>query len=444
MQPNLLALEGANFQGWVLAEVLGKGADGVVYKAIDGPKTAAVKIFFPESIIKNGLSEARERLDLQLTLAGRKHHEHLVEVYSGGEDASLGTLFLIMELVTGKSLDKLAGHVPAEQIPRLISQLAAAAKYLEDNELAHRDIKPANIIINDSHDHLTLLDLGIVHQVGRLCDEERLSGDEFVATLRYSPPEFVWRSEDEDSSSSWRAVTFYQIAATAHDLINGFTLFKGHDTPRARLYDSVRDRTPTIAGTHVNPRLLQTLHACLLKDWRQRLQLVEWEDLIGLTDRTDLDLQEQRILVRQARNREIEEASHRPARNFVIPTREQEIWELNDAIGLEVRAYLLDSPIFPRSRIKDHRGEDGTYEIVVSFEKDRAKGFSDETKFSIGVSDSKTVQGATSLSFRYMTALDEVIEDASWVEMFNAETAFAVIKGALLNTVEQLVPSNGE
>ena len=112
-----------------------------------------------------------------------------------------------MELVPGTSLNKLVGHVPPAIIVPLARQLASAAQYLDEVlNLAHRDIKPANIVISDDLQKLTLLDLGIVHQLPVDDAQGRLSGEEFVASVRYSPPEFVWRTEEEDADGAWRAV----------------------------------------------------------------------------------------------------------------------------------------------------------------------------------------------------------------------------------------------
>ena len=146
-------------KGWQLLDVLGQGIDGIVYRAKKSDKTAAVKLFFPESIKKNGLDGELERLELQLSLVGKKHHEHLVEIFEGGQDADLNTLYLVMEYVPGNSLDKVITKIPRHLIPNLSEQLASAAKFLEDNGLVHRDIKPANIVVSEDFLKLTLLDL---------------------------------------------------------------------------------------------------------------------------------------------------------------------------------------------------------------------------------------------------------------------------------------------
>src|SRR5262249_15214110 len=172
---------------------------------MDGQREAAIKIFYPDALDKHGFSEEHQRLELQLQLKDCTH-PNLVRVFDGGVANELdGTLFLVMEKVPGTTLDKLLERIPRTAIPTLLKQLAEAAHYLDDRDLVHRDIKPANIILNDDMSQLTLLDFGIIKNL--VTDESgRLSGNRFVATPRYSPPEFVWRTEVE-SKDAWRAVT---------------------------------------------------------------------------------------------------------------------------------------------------------------------------------------------------------------------------------------------
>lgn len=175
-------LEGKVIHGWLLEKEIGRGADGVVYAAEKDGQRVAIKLYFPDVLKKNGVGAAKERLELQLGIAGKKH-DNLVTVISGGEVVEYDTLYVVMELVPGTSLDKLLGKVPSEAIPSLAYQLAVAGEQLEKLGLVHRDIKPANIIIDDAFERLTLLDLGIVHRALADDDKGELSGAEFVAKL---------------------------------------------------------------------------------------------------------------------------------------------------------------------------------------------------------------------------------------------------------------------
>jgi serine/threonine protein kinase len=440
MARDLSQLDGTKLNNWTLIKSIGKGADGIVYSATnDDGKAAAIKLFLHESLKNNGFSEARERLELQLALVGKKHHPNIVEIYEGGEAPELETLYLAMELVPGKSLDKLLGQVPSDRIPLLLQQLAEAARYLEEEfELYHRDIKPANIVISDDLSLLTLLDLGIVY---RIPDEQagRLSGAEFVATLRYSPPEFVWRNEESSEDGAWRAITLYQIGATLHDMLAGKLLFAGEDTPRARLYDCVRDKTPTVPNLGGDLSWLTPLaQCCLLKDWRQRLQFVTWKSFSGPPDESSISTKERSIKLKQAQREETRLAQARSPQKTVENTREQALWELNAGVFGEIRTYLLDSNIFPKFKVDESKNQNNEYVSQFIFDADESKGCPEKWQAQIIIAKSSISTSATDLTVQ-ITCGKEVLAEAKWTEMFTIDNAVSNCQRTLLDAVDKLL-----
>jgi serine/threonine protein kinase len=431
-------LEGTVFRDYLLEKEVGRGADGIVYSAEKDGERVAIKLYFPDLLEKNGVTAARERLELQLGISGSKIHPNLVQILSGGEAEELGTLYLIMELVSGTSLDKLLGKVPRSAIPSLACQLASAAECLEKNDLVHRDIKPANIILSDDFSCLTLLDLGVVHRSLDAEGEAELSRSEFVATLRYSPPEFVWRQEERNAEGAWRAVTFYQIGATLYDMIEGALLFKGHDVPRARLYDAVRYHTPAISATDVPSWLTQATEACLLKDWRKRLKLVSWESFGEPSGGLDTSQAEKRIELRQARNAESRQFQHAVPVQDKKATREQLLWILNKELSLEIRTYLLGTSIFPKCHIAESARSPREYLTTIEFDSDEDLGFLSGFRFEVGVSVDPQLPEATRLDFRAVVA-DAFEMSSTWTEMFTVETSFNSCRQSFLDAVESML-----
>lgn len=420
-----------------MGESLGKGADGIVYSCQNGEINAAIKIFFREALASNGLDESRERLDLQLGMVGEKFHPNLVEIFEGGEDENLKTLYLVMEFVPGNSLDKLMGKIPPESIPRLVEQLASAAERLEDMELVHRDIKPANIVISDDFSKLTLLDLGIIHQIPEEDGEPRLSGEEFVSSPRYCPPEFVWRKEEADKDA-WRAITFYQIGATIHDMVMGVPIFSGYDKPRVALYDAIRDRPPEITSGIIDNRLIQTAHACLIKDWRKRLTWVTWESFKESPSESDVQLRERAIRLRQIRSEEKLTLEAKQAENVPQPNREHQLWHLKNALGIEVRRYLHNSEIFPKCNIEEETISQSEYHICMKFFADVSKGFKNEVKVFIKLSVDPDLNVATKLVIHAISGQEELC-NATWTEMFDVQSTFNRCQLVLFDMIEQIL-----
>lgn len=434
-------LSGTSFRGWSLTKELGRGDSAIVYEASKDGTDAAIKIVFPEALDKHGFWEEKERLELQLQLTGRKQHSNLVEIYGGGRAEELGnTLFLIMERIQGRTLDKVLAEIPRRAIAPLIKQLASAAKFLEDRNLIHRDIKPANIVVNEDFLKLTLLDLGIVKSLVT-DDSGRLSGNRFVSTPRYSPPEFVWRTESE-SIESWRAITFYQIGAILHDLIMRKCLFDGEDQPTARLYDAIKLMSPIIEANDCDQWLVVLAKCCMVKDWRERLRLISWKSFDGpITDAGDIAQKQLEIRIRQIRRDEIETAKETQSAGTSQDKRIQDLWDLQDKVFLETRRFLTGSQIFPRFSTNHTQKNQTKYMMVFQFEESSQLGFQNKLFATITL-DAKSDLGQSTEMTVSVTCPDQKYEfEGTWIEVLTVESASAIIQPILLQTADKIVPN---
>jgi len=122
-----------------------------------------------------------------------------------------------------------------------------------------------------------LLDLGVIRpfDLSNLTDE----GDQhhFVGTLQYSPPELLFR-EEEQSIEAWRAITFYQLGAVLHDLLMRRPLFEEFKSPYAKLVRAVEKEIPLIDSREADPDLRLLAQNCLHKAPGYRLDTVKWDD----------------------------------------------------------------------------------------------------------------------------------------------------------------------
>ena len=432
-------LAGQIFRGWTVRTEIGRGADGIVYVASQEGREVALKLFFPEAVQKNGLGEERERLELQLGLVGEKHHPHLVEIYEGGIDEETQTLYLAMEYVPGKSLDKILDVLPRQAIAPLLKQLADAAKFLHDRGLAHRDIKPANIVISEDFSTLTLLDLGVATRDVENADEKQLSGDEFVASVRYSPPEFVWRNEARAEENAWTAISYYQIGATLHDMLMRKPIFQGFDAPRAKLYNAVRLRAPEIEASDCEHWLSQVARACLVKSWRERLKIVTWEMFAGPpptggeTTLKLLDIRLRQVLADQEKIRMAEEKVGQPR-----PDRAQELWRLQSDTFLRVRQFLMTTDVFPRFSGTHEPSGNGTYTLRYQFEANDDLLFKQSLHIEVVFAASPATQLTTDLTL--IASIDGLeISRSSWSEAFTVETAADLCQRALVQIAEKMI-----
>ncbi|CRM53497.1 Serine/threonine-protein kinase PknI [Pseudomonas sp. 31 R 17] len=433
-------LEGAVFRGWAVKNSIGAGADGIVYLVEKNDELRALKLFYPEIISKNGLEEQLERLDLQLALIGEKHQRNLVEIFEGGYLEDHNTIYLFMEYVPGVSLDRLVGKIPAHSVFPLISQLADAAEFLEQRNLFHRDIKPANIVVSEDFTHLCLLDLGIIHQSPDVTDDDRrISGEDFVASLRYSPPEFVWREEVSSDTNAWRAITFYQIGATLYEMIAGKNIFSGMDSPRARLYDCVKYKTPTFDFVDVDAWIANLARACLVKSWRERLLLVSWESFKGPPSILNLGDMRTSIRLKQIHVEEAQKLSQHTAtpheNNISL------LWNLQEEIFSEIRSFLMAETIFPRFRSNQHPISNSEYQLEFIFELDPARAFNERLKFSINLKCENDTQHSLLIGVSATTDTASLVEGL-WTESMSTELACNICVRSFYAAAEKIISSN--
>jgi len=352
---NLLAarmtaeIVGSEVGGWNAKEFLGAGKSALVLRAEKDGNQAALKVFDPDLVRKYGEETQLGRIDREKRLIGESH-EHLVKIFDGGKCSKTGYLFVAMEFIRAKDLSQLLTTVPRDKIRGLISQLADAARFLHDQQLAHRDIKPSNIAVSNDFEHLTLLDLGVLRPFGEtgLTDTE---GQQFVGTLQYSSPEFLFRTE-EDTPDGWLALAFYQIGAVLYDLLMKRTIFEEYAIPFPRMVDAVKHTAPVLDVPGADPDLVALAQVCLVKDPTKRLTLVTWDSFAPAKPPVSAATIRERVKKRQASGTTVEEEpitlSHKLA--------------LNDLLGQTstmIREECLSNiDVFPPVEVHDHAPPD--------------------------------------------------------------------------------------
>jgi eukaryotic-like serine/threonine-protein kinase len=273
----ILELQQLGFiDGWKVNTKLGFGKSSIVVSAEKNSRVAAVKIFYPDIVEQYGRDQQMTRIDREKSLIGKKH-PNLVEIIGGGVCRASGHIYIAMEKIEGQVLSNVLKDIPLNSIKNLIEQLARAAKYLEDMGIVHRDIKPDNIKISNNLEIISLLDFGVMRPIGDSSATDQHDIRQFVGTRQYSPPEMLYRQE-EDTIEGWRSITFYQIGAVLHDMLTGNPLFIDYLNPPARLYNAINTISPEIRRVDADQKLVSLASYCLLKNPTDRLKLVNWKD----------------------------------------------------------------------------------------------------------------------------------------------------------------------
>jgi eukaryotic-like serine/threonine-protein kinase len=195
-----------------ITRVLGKGAMGVVYEALDPNlnRKVAIKTVRVDSLSAEEAADYELRFRTEAHSAARLQHPNIVSVYDSDRDGN--TPFLVMEFVKGEDLKHYldAGQrYSLEQSVRMMRDLLAALDYAHQSKIIHRDIKPANLLIEASG-RVKLTDFGVA-RIQDSGEATRTQGG-MVGTLKYMSPEQVaGKSVDAASDMFSAGIVLYQL-----------------------------------------------------------------------------------------------------------------------------------------------------------------------------------------------------------------------------------------
>lgn len=175
-----------------LVKVLGQGAMGVVYEAMDTRlgRTVAIKTVLRSHLVdENSAGEYASRFEREAQAAARLAHPNVVTVHDFGEHEDIS--YIVMEFVRGRELAEVfeAGQpLPLPQTLDIMRELLAALDYAHEQGVVHRDIKPANVML-DQAGHVKLTDFGVARVAS--ATQDRTMPGTLVGTPSYMAPEQV-------------------------------------------------------------------------------------------------------------------------------------------------------------------------------------------------------------------------------------------------------------
>jgi tRNA A-37 threonylcarbamoyl transferase component Bud32/cell division protein FtsN len=230
-----------------ILEELGRGAMGVVYRALDpaiGRPVAIKTIRLRDISDESERERLRERLFREAQSAGSLSHPGIVTVYDIGEQQEV--TYIAMEYVKGQTLEALmSGETPLApaRILDILRQTAAALDYAHKKGIVHRDIKPANIMVSEDDGAAKITDFG----VAKLAASGQMThAGTVVGTPNYMAPEQV-----EGRTVDGRTDQF-ALAVIAYEILTGEKPFAGEQLTSV-LYRIVSEEPP--APHALNPAL---------------------------------------------------------------------------------------------------------------------------------------------------------------------------------------------
>ncbi len=200
---------------------LGRGSMGVVYQGFDPVigRTVAIKTMLPEGVSPQEFQEYKARFQREAMAAGILAHPNIITVYDFGEDN--GILYLAMEFLEGKSLEKIIQEqtvLPIETILPIYDQVCGALDHAHRNKIVHRDIKPANIMIL-SNGLVKVTDFGIAKMMAMGMTQ----AGQILGTPNYMSPEQV-KGRQIDGRSD-----IFSLGVILYELVTGEKPFGGQN-----------------------------------------------------------------------------------------------------------------------------------------------------------------------------------------------------------------------
>jgi len=243
--------------------LLGRGGMGRVYRATDVGLDRPVAVKMLDSALLADPTMAK-RFQREARAATRLRHPNSVAVMDFGQTDD-GQMYLVMELVGGRSLTRLIADefpVAHERVVRIGAQILAALSEAHAHGVLHCDLKPENVMVEsrrDEADAVKVLDFGVAKiaeggpalsrltQIGSVC-----------GTPGYMSPEQA-RGETLDPRTD-----LYSVGVILYELVTGKLPFDA-ETPIGLITRALTERPPRPSVRRPDVRVPIALEALIMR-----------------------------------------------------------------------------------------------------------------------------------------------------------------------------------
>jgi TolB-like protein len=265
---------GTTLGHYEIVDKLGHGGMGEVFRAQDTKLKREVAL----KVLPSDLADDKERLSRfqrEAESIAALNHPNIVTIYSVEEDD--GTHFLTMELVGGKSLDKIIqkNGLPLDEVFDIAIPLADALSSAHETGIIHRDLKPANVMVSEEG-RVKILDFGLAKLLQEP-EEAQTAEDEatqalteqgrILGTIPYMSPEQV-QGRELDARSD-----IFSLGVILYEMVTGDRPFAG-DTSADLISAILRDTPDSASEVKMDlpHHLGRIIRHCMEKNPKRRYQ----------------------------------------------------------------------------------------------------------------------------------------------------------------------------
>ncbi|HEY1813867.1 MAG TPA: protein kinase [Kofleriaceae bacterium] len=241
------------------------GGFGAVYHAFDLVARREVAVKVMHAALAADVAVAA-RFQREVTALAQLRDPHTVVAYDAGE-APDGSLYLVMELLSGESLYERfvsKGPLPWQMVVKLARGVCCSLAEAHALGIVHRDLKPANIHLEPraaERDYVKVLDFGIAKlRDGQPVDDVTSVG-QMVGTFDYMAPEQMAGTCIPQSD-------VFTLGIVIYEMIAGVRPFGVANGPAAMLAALLGSTPPLL--TRVPPQLAEMVAKCLERNPEDR------------------------------------------------------------------------------------------------------------------------------------------------------------------------------
>ena len=258
-----------------LLRVLGEGAMGVVYEALDPRlhRNVAIKTILTSRLDGESALQYSQRFMREAQAVARLNHPGIVQIHDFGEEGDIA--YIVMEYVRGRELGSYFNsnrRFEVKEAARIMTELLDALEFAHQAGIVHRDVKPANVMI-DLQGKVKLTDFGVArvvdadHTRAERAGVERTQAGAVIGTPAYmSPEQITGESVDHRTDIFSAGIIFYQLLTGEKPFsgTGGWTIAK----------KIVQDDPPLPSAINVTvpPLFDAVVHKALAKQVNERFQ----------------------------------------------------------------------------------------------------------------------------------------------------------------------------
>jgi Tol biopolymer transport system component len=265
---------GTKLGSYEVVTQIGAGGMGEVYQAHDTKlgRDVAIKVL-PEAFAHD--ADRLSRFQREAKMLASLNHPNIATIH--GLEQSGGTGYLVMELVSGETLQqrvKRDGPVPVEEALTIAKQIAEALEAAHEKGIIHRDLKPANVKLTPEG-KVKVLDFGLAKAYAGDSAIEDMSNSPtlsraatmqgvILGTAAYMSPEQARGKAVDKRTDIWA------FGCVLYELLTGRQAFQGETTTEI-LAAVLRGEPDWQALPEITPLSIRALlRRCLQKEMNKR------------------------------------------------------------------------------------------------------------------------------------------------------------------------------